>query len=355
MFSRILGWDVLGRFVDKAFAAHASRFQFEYLNFDMQANSTRVPWHKSFGDGARTRHRLATLIEEKKLVGGDYAAFVFQGHDLGVPFRRYFDRDVGIIADTTPAITKRRAALSLGLRSVLKRLWCELEDQFVFRPMFRRVRSFLVLSDYVRQSLVVDYGVEDSKIFTIGLPVYEQIAALGRREKAERPVILFVGNDFLRKGGQFLLSLYRAHFAKNADLWIVSKGIDAANLEPSIRVFSNIPHADVLELMLRCHVLVFPSFHDELGLVLAEATCAGLPIVARQSGGQAEYVKDGENGYLLPHAAEAPAWRAAIDSILTDGARRARFAAAGARLGARLCSQRRFDEEISKFLACLAG
>jgi glycosyltransferase involved in cell wall biosynthesis len=88
---------------------------------------------------------------------------------------------------------------------------------------------------------------------------------------------------------------------------------------------------------------------------LAEAACAGLPIVARQSGGQAEYVRHDENGYLLPFDAGGTDWTEAIHAILSSDAVRERFSAAGRRLGQRLCAQQRFDEQISKFLTRLAG
>jgi glycosyltransferase involved in cell wall biosynthesis len=101
---------------------------------------------------------------------------------------------------------------------------------------------------------------------------------------------------------------------------------------------------------------LFPSYHDELGLVLAEAACAGLPIVARESGGQGEYVRSGENGFLLPLQSDLHAWRAAIDEILASDELRLKFSAGSAALGRRLCSKARFDSQVTAFLdRMLAG
>ena len=356
VFSRILGWRVFGRYVDQKLATMEADVDFEYLDYDADVFRCRVPWYWNISDSTETHYRLRRLIDREKIVSSNYDSFIFQGHQLAIPFRRFFKHPVRIIADTTPAITMRRESRGrLGFRSIVKRAWCELQDRYVFRPMFAKVTSFLVLSEFVKKSLVNDYGIEESRIFTVGPPIYEKIVTIERREKPERTVLLFVGNDFHRKGGAFLLRLYRRFFTESADLWIVGNSVDEERLEPSIRVFSNIPHAEVLELMLQSHVFVFPSYHDELGLVLAEAACAGLPIVARESGGQSEYVRNGENGYLLSPDDDSVVWKEAIDSILFDDTRRERFSTNSRKLGQRLCTQARFDRQLSNFLAGLSG
>ncbi|HEY9702226.1 MAG TPA: glycosyltransferase, partial [Allocoleopsis sp.] len=44
---------------------------------------------------------------------------------------------------------------------------------------------------------------------------------------------------------------------------------------------------------------IFPSRTETLGLVLLEAMSAGCPVVAANSGGIPDIVKDGENGFLF--------------------------------------------------------
>jgi glycosyltransferase involved in cell wall biosynthesis len=355
VFSRILGWNVFGRFVSEALAAHSRRFDFRYLDYGNEALRVPVPWYADFGDHSRTQWRLRRLVSSSGIAASDYDAFVFQGHDLALPFHRAFDRPVGIIADTTPAITKRRVRWQTGAGAAAKRLGSEVRDRARYRPLFAAATAFVALSEQVKESLCRDYGVAADAVFTIGPPVYDEIAALAKSPKTERPVLLFVGNDFVRKGGAFLLELYRRHFADRADLWIVSNGIGSLGPEPGVRTFADLPHAAVLDLMLRSDVFLFPSFHDELGLVLAEAACAGLPIVARESGSQREYVRHGENGYLLPQDSGVDAWRAAVDGILAATDTRRRFSANSEALGRRLCSKARFAAQMATFVGRLEG
>jgi glycosyltransferase involved in cell wall biosynthesis len=44
---------------------------------------------------------------------------------------------------------------------------------------------------------------------------------------------------------------------------------------------------------------VLSSLHEGFGIVLQEAMQVGLPIVATNNGGQVDFVKEGENGFLV--------------------------------------------------------
>ena len=349
VFSRILGWSVFGQFVDRALAENLGSNGCDYVNYDEEAFRIDIPWHSNISAGTRTHYRITKHIRNSGVVVGDYDSFIVQGHQLAMPLRRLAFSKLLIIADTTPAITARREAGRFGVRSLAKRAWCALQNAYAFRPLFRRVTAFLVLSDFVKRSLVEDYNVDEGRVFTIGPPILDRIVAMGKRPKSLRPVLLFVGNDFERKGGPFLLDLYRRHFADRSDLWIVSNGVRGP-LGSGIQLFSNIPHEAVLGLLLQSHIFVFPSYHDELGLVLAEAACAGLPIVARQSGGQSEYVHDGINGFLLGPTASLTAWVDAIGALLSDEGLRMRMSKESLSLARRLCSQARFDRVFKEFL-----
>lgn len=354
VFSRILGWSVFGRFVDEGMRALELAVEVDRLDYDDSAFDVKIPWYRNLSAATRARFRLDRRIAEMGVDGRDYDAFVVQGHQLAAPFRKFRGAAFRIITDVTPAITNARERGKLDPRSALKRLWCGLQDAFVYKPFFSRVESFLVLSDYVRDSLVRDYAIPPERIFTIGIPIFDAIDAMEKPKKQERPIILFVGNDFRRKGGDFLLDMYRRRLKDLADLWVVSShappGISGVD---GITTFSNLPHSSVLKLMQQSHLFVFPSYHDELGLVLAEAACAGLPIVARETGGQSEYVHHGENGFLLSPDQDESAWEHAIRSVLEDPALLSAFSRHSVEIGRAKCTRAHFGRQLRRFLGDL--
>jgi glycosyltransferase involved in cell wall biosynthesis len=81
-------------------------------------------------------------------------------------------------------------------------------------------------------------------------------------------------------------------------------------------------------------VFVLPTFHEGYGMVVAEALTAGLPVVATPTGGIPDLLA-GEAGLLVP-IGDQEALAAAIASVVTDAALRARLAAGARQARARI-------------------
>ncbi|MCH8197886.1 MAG: glycosyltransferase [Proteobacteria bacterium] len=72
-------------------------------------------------------------------------------------------------------------------------------------------------------------------------------------------------------------------------------------------------------------VFVWPAVNEAFGMAILEAQAAGLPVVAGNSHGVRDIVRDGETGHLTPEG-DAPAFAAALSGLLDDPARRAAMA-----------------------------
>lgn len=74
---------------------------------------------------------------------------------------------------------------------------------------------------------------------------------------------------------------------------------------------------DLPALLPAADLLVHPATLEGLGVVLLQASAAGVPIVAARAGGIPEVVREGENGLLVPPG-DPPALAAAILRVLAD-------------------------------------
>lgn len=90
-----------------------------------------------------------------------------------------------------------------------------------------------------------------------------------------------------------------------------------------------VDRADLPELFAAHDALVFPvRWSEPFGLVPLEAMSFGRPVVSTAIGGQAEYLRDGENALVIP-ADDATALAAAVRRLTTDADLRARLRSGG--------------------------
>ncbi|UCF30162.1 MAG: glycosyltransferase family 4 protein [bacterium] len=73
-----------------------------------------------------------------------------------------------------------------------------------------------------------------------------------------------------------------------------------------------------ISLVRGCTICVSPTLLESFGMALLEATACGLPVVAFDTGGSGEVVKDGRNGYLVPMLDVASMVRRSLE-ILSEG------------------------------------
>lgn len=78
----------------------------------------------------------------------------------------------------------------------------------------------------------------------------------------------------------------------------------------------------IWEYLQAADCFVLSSHHEGLGIVVQEAMCAGLPVVATNNGGQVDLIRDGRNGILV-NPLDTGALAAAIRTMHADRERAA--------------------------------
>ena len=163
-------------------------------------------------------------------------------------------------------------------------------------------------SEWCRESLIEHYGVAPDKVTVIppGVDV-RRWTRIGDRQDDGVVRILFVGDDFQRKGGDVLVEavrrLRRRVSERPATLAIELDIVSNADVrcEPGVHVHRGVsPNSpELVGLYHRASIFCLPTRGDCLPMVLSEAGAAGLPLVSTSVGAISEIVEDGRNGILV--------------------------------------------------------
>jgi glycosyltransferase involved in cell wall biosynthesis len=119
-----------------------------------------------------------------------------------------------------------------------------------------------------------------------------------RRSSDERLRLLFVGGDFVRKGGDILLDVLRTRFADRCELDIVTR--ETVPFTAGVRVHKMEANSkELMDLYAAADMFVLPSRAECFGIATIEALASGLPVIASDSGGAHDIVDEGKSGWLI--------------------------------------------------------
>lgn len=192
--------------------------------------------------------------------------------------------------------------------------WClrYLQEKYTLR----KAKHIIVASPFMKEALV-PYTSAQIYVMTIS-SITDQFFNARSKEKEGENILLYIGLMRTEKG---LLTLLKAMSIiidshKNAVLRIVGPKSDCyPQLVEHVkenRLSNNVIFVgyknpnEVIQELSSASMLILPSTHEPLGLVLGEAMAVGKPVVATRVGGIPHIVKDGETGFLVePRDAKA--------------------------------------------------
>ena len=207
------------------------------------------------------------------------------------------------------------------------------ENQTVQSMALKKASAALYASTWAAQSAIQDYATDPHKVHVVPFganfdesPSRELALA---RKKSQQCCLLFLGVEWQRKGGEiaFETLLKLEELGIQAELIVCGCVPPKKFVHKQMKVIpflnKNDPqqHEELNKLFLHADFLFVPTRGECYGLVFCEANAFGLPVIATNTGGVSEIVRDGENGYLLPPDAGGSAYAEVIARIYRDDQR----------------------------------
>lgn len=192
------------------------------------------------------------------------------------------------------------------------------------RPLGRIYRgvAFEAISESTCDDLVAR-GIPRGNIQVIypGIDTTSYTPLAGTR--AETPVFAYLGRLKKYKGVHHVVAAFARMSQRNAMLLIAGAGDYRPALEAQarsldlgerVRFLGRISEAEKLSMLRRAWALVFASPKEGWGITNLEAAACATPVVASNSPGIRESVRDGETGFLVPHG-DVAAMAVAMDRL----------------------------------------
>ena len=182
---------------------------------------------------------------------------------------------------------------------------------YLFEPvifLFYKKVPFMVGSDSAKEDLV-KAGIDPSKITIIPHGVIIRCPRpLSSKEKIR--TIVFLGALAKDKGIEGAIKTFSLLNKEGKyNFWVIGRGGESyvskllsmcnkLGLGNKVKFWGFVDDFKKFELLARAHVLINPSFHEGWGLVNIEANAMGTPVVAYNSAGLTDSVKDGYSGVI---------------------------------------------------------
>ena len=194
--------------------------------------------------------------------------------------------------------------------------------------------KILAVSEEVKREIVTMYGVPQEKVRVIYNGVDDRRFHPRNRERAraaikrqwsiplDRPLVLFVGSGFQRKGLERLLRVWGAE--RLNDLCLLVVGDDAqiaryrlrAEREFGGRVVFAGPRQNVEDYFAGADIFLLPAFQEAFGNVVLEALASGLPVLVSRQVGASEVLRGAMEECLLVSPDDPVAVEAQIRAML---------------------------------------
>jgi len=195
------------------------------------------------------------------------------------------------------------------------------------QEFYRRVNMIFTMSEWLRRSMIEDFGVVPENVIAVGagpnLKYARQIIDSPAPKHHANKTILFVGVDFEGKGGPTILEAFRRVRREIPDAKLRIVGCNLTLDEPGVEVIGILDKSDpnqedrLRQIYDEASLFALPTRFDCFGIAFVEAMYHRLPCIGSNICAIPEIIRDGETGFTLPPQ-DASQWADKIILLLRD-------------------------------------
>ena len=156
-------------------------------------------------------------------------------------------------------------------------------------------------SEWCAASMVQDFDIHSDRVKVTRCPLMAPDNYVNcDRPHSELLNIMFVGNDYRRKGALDLIDVHQKHFKGIAKLHLFSNEIPFQEFGENVVVHRDVVHRELIQSWYPLmDMFVLPSKYDQTPYAIVEALSFGLPVITSDVGGLAEMVGYGNAGVVI--------------------------------------------------------
>lgn len=199
----------------------------------------------------------------------------------------------------------------------------------VVQRVIRSSDRVVAQSTDIRSRAQEHHNVEDQEIDIVPLP-YTSFELPDKQENKkkldeETDYIISVGRLVERKNYSQLIEVI-SRLEDSIEAIIIGEGplrgklerkAKEEGLEKRITLVGEVSEAEKFQYLREADLYALSSLHEGFGICLQEAMDMGLPIVATDNGGHTDFVKDRENGYIVP-AGDVEKFAKRVEQVLSQ-------------------------------------
>jgi glycosyltransferase involved in cell wall biosynthesis len=302
-----LGWRTYSDRIEQ-YLKSRNDISFEIIRLELPEIYQRLCWQMSFGSKKKFAlplidtfflyryvfRKLRSLTKRFDVIhaAGQSLASIFVDNQSKTPIVVGMDTTRALYKDTFSSLPFGFSTAQISNRRI------ETEKR-----MLNKMQCFFVLSQGVKDSLVERYHIDPNNVF-INRPTghVSQFSKtlLPQTYRNERLKVLFIGDDFIRKGGERLLRWQLNGMHQYCELHLITDIVNRVSEIPNTTWYGRVPNDRILKSILpQMDVLCHPTLMDMSALVVVEAACVGVPSIASNIGGIADLIEHGRTGFLI--------------------------------------------------------